>query len=79
MHIRKRARLHVEATTRITDDDEFMQGVRMGFIEGAGYAVEEIDVDALAQEIRRVDGNHDMGAGALAEAIRDHLTGGDDE
>lgn len=27
------------------------------------------DVDALAQEIRRVDGNHDLGAGALAEAL----------
>lgn len=29
----------------------------------------EIDVDALAQEIRRVDGRHDLGAGALAEAL----------
>lgn len=28
-----------------------------------------IDVDALAQEIRRVDGNHKLGAGALAEAL----------
>jgi hypothetical protein len=28
-----------------------------------------IDMDALAQEIRRVDGNHDLGAGALAEAL----------
>lgn len=27
------------------------------------------DVDDLAQFIRRVDGNHTMGAGALAEAI----------
>lgn len=27
------------------------------------------DVDVLAQEIRRVDGNHDLGAGALAEAL----------
>jgi len=26
-------------------------------------------VDELAQEIRRVDGNHDLGAGALAEAL----------
>lgn len=26
-------------------------------------------VDALANEIRRVDGNHSLGAGALAEAI----------
>jgi hypothetical protein len=28
-----------------------------------------LDVDALAQEIRRVDGDNSMGAGALAEAI----------
>jgi len=28
-----------------------------------------IHVDALAQEIRRVDGNHSIGAGALAEAL----------
>lgn len=28
-----------------------------------------LDVDALAQEIRRVDGNHTLGAGALAEAL----------
>ncbi|QRY69217.1 hypothetical protein JVX98_13430 [Ensifer sp. PDNC004] len=29
----------------------------------------EIDIDALAQEIRRVDGNHSLGHGALAEAL----------
>lgn len=28
-----------------------------------------LDIDALAQEIRRVDGSHDLGAGALAEAL----------
>lgn len=33
-----------------------------------------IDVDKLAQEIRRVDGNHDKGAGALAEALMPFLT-----
>lgn len=33
-----------------------------------------IDVDALAQEIRRVDGNHTMGAGQLAEAIAAYLS-----
>lgn len=27
------------------------------------------DIDALAQEIRRVDGNHMFGAGALAELL----------
>lgn len=33
------------------------------------------DVDTLAQIIRTVDGNHDLGAGALAEAIIDALAG----
>lgn len=28
-----------------------------------------LTVDDLAQEIRRVDGNHSLGAGALAEAL----------
>lgn len=32
-----------------------------------------IDVDALAQEIRRVDGSHSLGAGALAEALMPFL------
>lgn len=32
-----------------------------------------IDVDALAQEIRRVDGDHTLGAGALAEALMPFL------
>lgn len=31
--------------------------------------VKLLDVDALANEIRRVDGNHTLGAGALAEAL----------
>lgn len=34
-----------------------------------------LDVDALAQEIRRVDSNHDLGAGALAEALMPFLSG----
>ena len=34
----------------------------------------KIDVDALAQEIRRVDGNHSLGAGALAEALMPFLS-----
>jgi hypothetical protein len=29
----------------------------------------KLSIDALAQEIRRVDGNHSLGAGALAEAL----------
>lgn len=33
-----------------------------------------IDVDKLAQEIRRVDGNHSLGAAALAEALLPFLS-----
>ena len=33
-----------------------------------------LDVDRLAQEIRRVDGNHSLGAGALAEALMPFLS-----
>lgn len=33
-----------------------------------------LTIDALAQEIRRVDGNHSLGAGALAEAILPFIT-----
>lgn len=33
----------------------------------------KITVDTLAQEIRRVDGNHSLGAGALAEALMPFL------
>lgn len=40
--------------------------------EGAAYA-ELPDVDALAQEIRRVDGANKLGAGALAEALMPFL------
>lgn len=36
-------------------------------------APHQIDVDELANEIRRIDGNHDMGAGALAEALMPFL------
>ncbi|WP_454909675.1 hypothetical protein [Variovorax gossypii] len=37
---------------------------------GAAEAVAQpLDVDALANEIRRVDGSHSLGAGALAEAL----------
>lgn len=34
----------------------------------------ELDVDALAQEIRRVDGEHKLGAAALAEALMPYLS-----
>ena len=33
-----------------------------------------VDVDSLAQEIRRVDGMHMLGAGALAEALMPFIT-----
>ena len=36
--------------------------------------VRALDVDALAQHIRTVDGNNSMGAGALAESICEFLT-----
>lgn len=32
-----------------------------------------INVDSIAQEIRRVDGNNSMGAGQLAEKLVDYL------
>lgn len=35
----------------------------------------ELVIDDLAQEIRRVDGNHDLGAGALAEALMPFIRG----
>lgn len=34
---------------------------------------DSLDVDDLAQEIRRVDGSHSLGAGALAEALMPFL------
>lgn len=34
---------------------------------------DKLTIDALAQEIRRVDGNHSLGAGALAEALMPFL------
>lgn len=40
--------------------------------QGVAYAA-LADVDALAQEIRRVDGSHNLGAGALAEALMPFL------
>jgi Lar family restriction alleviation protein len=33
-----------------------------------------VDVDSLAQEIRRVDGSHSLGAAALAEALTPFIT-----
>lgn len=39
-----------------------------------GQRATALDVDALAQEIRRVDGKHDLGAGALAQALMPFLS-----
>lgn len=41
--------------------------------EAPAEAAGDFSVDALAQEIRRVDGNHNLGAGALAEALMPFL------
>lgn len=38
-------------------------------LEAQGKSTQPLRVDWLAQEIRRVDGNHTLGAGALAAAI----------
>lgn len=40
---------------------------------GRSEALASLDVDQLAQVIREVDGNHSLGAGALAEAIIERL------
>lgn len=37
-------------------------------------AAQVVDIDALAQEIRRVDGSNTLGAGALAEALAPFLS-----
>lgn len=36
---------------------------------------DRLPIDDLAQEIRRVDGNHDLGAGALAEKLWPYIEG----
>lgn len=45
-----------------------------GAVCGKSSSTPSLDVDALAQETRRVDGNHDLGAGALAEALMPFLS-----
>lgn|SRR5690606_8322671 len=44
-------------------------GATPGITYSCGCKRDALDVDALANEIRRVDGNHSLGAGALAEAL----------
>jgi hypothetical protein len=41
-----------------------------------GAVICELDVDSLAQIIRKVDGSHSLGAGELAEKIFEELAGG---
>lgn len=45
------------------------------FAEPAKQSLDHINVDSLSQEIRRVDGNHSLGAGALAEALMPFIEG----
>ena len=62
---------HTEAAAR-----SYAKGVGDAFIQPlythpapAQPAAQVVDIDALAQEIRRVDGSNTLGAGALAEAL----------
>ena len=52
----------------------FARAVLTRWGQPSGVAYEALhDVDSLAQEIRRVDGAHRLGAGALAEALMPFL------
>jgi hypothetical protein len=69
---------HPEPQWLLTAYDHDKQADRDFALKDFGTAdervVEALDVDALAQEIRRVDGNHDLGAGQLAEALMPFLS-----
>ena len=64
------------------DDSEACRNVELAKADAAIAALRpqpsgetrEISVDDLANEIRLVDGNHDLGAGALAEALMPFLS-----
>jgi len=63
-----------KTTIEIEDDTVWMvnaEGVRM--IVYYSMLQPTISVDELAAIIREVDGNHDLGTGALAEAILERL------
>lgn len=56
---------------------QWLKGLMRGFKPRADHPPPQAEgawVDELAQEIRRVDGNHDLGAGALAEALMPFLS-----
>ena len=63
----------VEKVRRLTELAVFVAGLDRA-AEGAA-APPDLDVDELAQIIRTVDGDHSLGAGALAEAILARLSG----
>lgn len=48
-------------------------GCRQDWPCDSGVILNLLDVDRLAQIIRKVDGNHSLGAGALAEAILNEM------
>lgn len=54
----------------------FQRETRALYRRPAAQAVKLPDVDQLAQIIRQVDGNHSLGAGALAEKIFELLNAG---
>lgn len=62
--------------TAIRGDDKYKRWPLAAMID-AKVEIEDLksllDIDALAQIIRTVDGNHTLGAGALAEAIVSHF------
>ena len=60
-------------TTRQSDFVKHAENARVR-AHPAQEARVPLNVDALAQEIRRVDGNHSLGAGALAEALLPWIT-----
>ncbi len=50
-------------------------GLKFEFDNGTPVMLHSVrGIDALAQAIRTVDGNHQLGAGALAEKVVEHLS-----
>lgn len=60
------------ATTPVSEDI-FRKALALEAMLAASPQGEGLTVDALAQEIRRVDGGNTLGAGALAEALMPFL------
>lgn len=58
---------------RVTAERDALQQ-RLNVVEEENDRLRQLtDVDALSNIIRAVDGSHDLGAGALAEKIVEHL------